>query len=1621
MKKLFILIFLLIFSISAYAENISIFKVPNSTSQFGKIKPSGTLIFDVSTREVYQLTARAESTDTLDTAEKEPFPLLNAGDDGILFGDEGVQGSYRLKKNDSNLLIERFEGNQWREKSRIVPDSFFVRDLQLQHDMTLSAAGRYVQYKSSLLPGSNGSALLVGTPYTDAGSLNPVTPVLQAKIIREIFQSDDSAVVTGTSFGYIVNEPKNTLVGGVYYKSGSTAATKPIKVRIYYGTDDTGELFYENDIDESLWVADSEIHIILDNAMGWPAGVDVYIKYTSDANFSIKTNAAQTLPWEADDYWEFTEGKVAFAQAWSEKTWTEGDVIVEDGLFHICNTTGAQATDFATNAALWDEFSTQLGGELWNRVGTDLETETPGDNIKITGNIQLGDAVIEHENETHPPIFWSGQSGLNDLLSSGTYTQAGNAIIQVKVDNIGSPNTFEWRIRVSGSWSSWTTGVPFEGLTNFILLQDGISVAGALLGHTNNDGWDINVGHEMHFSEGHHITDNLFVDGDITLAGALRSLSKVEVYDGMTIMGESAKIVTERAPLELASGSIPQITLETDGTLVANTEDYEDLVTSDDDIPNRKYVDDAVAGALGTHIVEGPADTDIIAKDPGDPTKIITIAPFKLRTVTATNGIASIKSIVSVPAGVEVTNTIPAFTGGWLGIRETTGTYEFFSKDKRDDFDLATECPIGRADRTATEISAIVSLPELGFGYAQDLYDLIAVTGLSKHISGGDLQTISGGLTLKRLEGKWWRTFANRDENQRHKMTNTAHDPVTAYEIHSASGNVEIPTEMEVGFIDDGAGGKTAIGANEWSYYLCYHWPRHTGVGYEGYQRSTRSFISLHEARALRGQGIPEMHPALDAAVLTHIIYIKGDATNLGDPEQCSIEWVRKDNISSSGDPIVGGLQQSGVIDWVGIEILTINADPTKFDRGEIRIGFVDRETGVKFVRTVSSATALTVTNLTADPFTFYGYNIDTDSFVQQSTPMERTTLNNIIPIGLIWHRNKANIDSAQTMPLVVETSHDYAGQLLAFGALKQSGINLSPNGANKKVNLSTGILEVLGGTSTSRENICNTQPSAKIPLSFTPIHRAVTTGKVVFETFTDDPDYDVYDDGSGTLQELSPNNFGIHYFYIFPYRISTDVFLVRGDQSYATLDDAKIGLQQNPIPIPSDFKSGFPFSAVIAKKGTTNLQTAITADNAVITPADRFGSFGAGGSGGGGIYSIVEDTTPQLGGNLDVLDKTIFSSTSDSITFDIDKLNIYSNDVSDIGISIWNSQGSSSGAGAKLSLISTDTNGGDPFIHFSIANVVSDWVLGIDNSDEDKMKIGASSIIGISTAITIQRDGNVGIGSTNPDNGKLVVAIPGDTDTTLIAFDEGFGGGGANNFKLIGNFNALGIANTLLLQDFNNNIDMAWTAGGNVGIGTDDPKSALHIKANTPGTIGTHPAGQLTIQSPGTSANSNAVITGYNSDVSGDPAQQLWYLGSSSSSSSAITLLNRQNASLSLGANATTHLIIQAAGNVVHNNYTKLGSDAPAIKTKKLTGTTAATEGGNANIAHGVIASKILSVDVRIEYGANNYLTTGYNHIAGYMANKQWSSTNITIYNHDTESENILSKPLVILVTYEE
>ena len=102
-------------------------------------------------------------------------------------------------------------------------------------------------------------------------------------------------------------------------------------------------------------------------------------------------------------------------------------------------------------------------------------------------------------------------------------------------------------------------------------------------------------------------------------------------------------------------------------------------------------------------------------------------------------------------------------------------------------------------------------------------------------------------------------------------------------------------------------------------------------------------------------------------------------------------------------------------------------------------------------------------------------------------------------------------------------------------------------------------------------------------------------------------------------------------------------------------------------------------------------------------------------------------------------------------------------------------------------------------------------------------------------------------------------------------------------------------------------------------------------------------------------------------------------------------------------------------------SGFTNLGSDAPVIKMKKLTGTTGATEGDQTNIAHGLTLSKIISCDVLVTANNDNLIPPEFSEVSGFQYSVFIDATNVRIDLNATTSETILSGAITILLTYEE
>ena len=267
------------------------------------------------------------------------------------------------------------------------------------------------------------------------------------------------------------------------------------------------------------------------------------------------------------------------------------------------------------------------------------------------------------------------------------------------------------------------------------------------------------------------------------------------------------------------------------------------------------------------------------------------------------------------------------------------------------------------------------------------------------------------------------------------------------------------------------------------------------------------------------------------------------------------------------------------------------------------------------------------------------------------------------------------------------------------------------------------------------------------------------------------------------------------------------------------------------------------------------------------------------------------------------------------------------------------------------------------------------------------------------SNAITILRNGNTGIG------------------TTLPYYPLHVKPSAANIFAAsIENINAAGWGLEVRTADVSStrNAFEIYTGGisrfrirndGFVGIGTIDPGYRLDVSS------------RMRIRSGGDLNNSAGIFLN-NTNNSSIPAfigmQSNENVGFYGNTSGWSFVMNTITGNTGIGTtNPTSTLEV--------NGFTKMGNDAPAIKVKKLTGTTASTQGGDVNIAHGLTFSKILSVSVLVESETTTYTPPSYTIISGYEYNYDVYNSTVWIFNIAGNSGNILSKPFKVMITYEE
>jgi len=314
--------------------------------------------------------------------------------------------------------------------------------------------------------------------------------------------------------------------------------------------------------------------------------------------------------------------------------------------------------------------------------------------------------------------------------------------------------------------------------------------------------------------------------------------------------------------------------------------------------------------------------------------------------------------------------------------------------------------------------------------------------------------------------------------------------------------------------------------------------------------------------------------------------------------------------------------------------------------------------TGQIYSRVLTSEVVTTVSNVSWNAFTnvsltylatkkfTYLYIDYSGALIQTDTTFSDSEFKNYIIIGIVIHLNNTTIDAVINAQNVgYGDSHRLYELYSSFGPIKRSGLSISSNGANLKINRAAGSILLIG---------CNYitdqfEPDSKTLTAYPDVKFARVRGDGSGgHTFDNNSgslytaiDPNNYDNGTGALPApVTAGYWTIQRFYLFPSQADRLVNYY-GVATYATLSDALVALpNENFTESSFTARDSVFLGYLIVKQGVTDLSNSGNAkflqaglSRSLSTPSS------AGGSGGSTVTALddltdVQITTP-LGGQF--------------------------------------------------------------------------------------------------------------------------------------------------------------------------------------------------------------------------------------------------------------------------------------------------------------------------------------------------------------------------------------------------
>ena len=259
--------------------------------------------------------------------------------------------------------------------------------------------------------------------------------------IREIVVSDDSGEFTGTEYTYNYPSPDHRMLRKAYYRTGAIAATKPIRLQVWEGVDNTGPIVFDRTYPASIFIANSEIQITAEGFVEFEKDKNYYVMLSSENSFSLKTTLDLQFPWTAGDISLVRKDDILQAVPYEDgETYTQDQWAIQGKKVYVCNVTGVQNGTFEDNSDKWDVLEAGSGLVL-GETGT---TAYRGDRGKIAydhvseDGKNHSDVVLNNAKRTYPLSDENKLSG----IESGAEVNQSDSEIKTQYENNADTNAF---------------------------------------------------------------------------------------------------------------------------------------------------------------------------------------------------------------------------------------------------------------------------------------------------------------------------------------------------------------------------------------------------------------------------------------------------------------------------------------------------------------------------------------------------------------------------------------------------------------------------------------------------------------------------------------------------------------------------------------------------------------------------------------------------------------------------------------------------------------------------------------------------------------------------------------------------------------------------------------------------------------------------------------------------------------------------------------------------------------------------------------------------------------------------------------------------------------------------